>query len=39
MNTNKLLKNSAAIVANRKHFGSAFWRNPTANTALARVLR
>jgi hypothetical protein len=34
----RLLKNAVAVIAGRKHFGSAFWRNPTANTALGRVL-
>jgi hypothetical protein len=33
------MKRLLAVVAGRKHFGSAFWRNPTANTALGRMLR
>jgi hypothetical protein len=32
-------KTLLAVVAIRKRCGSAFWRNPTANTALGRVLR
>jgi hypothetical protein len=28
-----------AVVAIRKRYRSAFWRNPTANTACGRVLR
>jgi len=36
---NRLLKTLLALVASRKHFGSAFWRNPTVDTALGRVLR
>jgi hypothetical protein len=32
-------KTLLAIVASRKRCGSASWRNPTANTAMGRVLR
>jgi hypothetical protein len=32
-------KTLLAVVATRKRCSSAFWRNPTANTACGRVLR